>query len=186
MHPALHFFIPAPAQLNVAGEELTIMPTGYTLNSWWPNLRPQLMPTTLTSSHTTFLLSVHSPSPGWHFNPIPLSNTSFLTYSHSWWPGFWLCWGNADSEKRTSTACHYPIYPLHLCPSTLLSLLWSVFWGTGSIYFLLHKLISPVIVPFLLCAINFSYILDYYHKHKHSVISYMLKNPLFILYQLPL
>lgn len=165
MHPALHFLMPAPAQLNVAGEEPTIMPTGYTLNSWWPNLRPQLMPTTLISSHTILLLSVHSPFPRWHFKPILLSNTSFLTYSHSWCPGFWFCWRNADNEKRTSTACHHLTHLLHICPSTLRSFLWSVLWGTGSIYFLLHKLIAPVIVPFFLCAINFSYILDYYHEH---------------------
>lgn len=122
MHPALHFLMPAPAQLNVAEEQPAIMRSGCVLNSWWLNLHPWLMPTTLTNSHT-LLLSSHSPSPRWHLKPTLLSSTSSLTHSHSWWTSFLFCWENADKKKRTPAASDHHTYFLHLCPYPLLSLL---------------------------------------------------------------
>ena len=135
----------------------------------------------------TFLLVLHSPSPRWHckptHSPTPLPSPSNTA-------GGLFCWDNADSRKRTPAASHHCIYltaPVStscyggdklLSEASSLPEHWICLLFATQVDHSSNCPVSPLHDQFLpsLGLLSSTY--------KHSAVSSILKNPLFILYQL--
>lgn len=138
-------------------------------------------PITLTSSHTTFLLAIHSPSRRWcfkptHSPPLPYCLTQPLAH-------FLFCWDPADNRKRTPAALHHYTSmrpcPLHVHPYRVraqwAALRPACYLGTESVYFVLLRLLTPVIVLFLLpsLALLASLFCSFFHLKKIQSSSFV-------------